>query len=146
MKKNNLDEMQEQKMLKIEHNGFWIAFWGLTAVIVVQALLGGYLDHIMGELAILVVLCFYTVFGCLKHGIWDRKLKPDRKTNLLVSLAAGAFIGIFYWIRLGKWFTNPMYLLITAFGAALAIFLLTFGLLSLCSHFYRKRRSKLDQE
>ena len=146
MKKNNLDEMQEQKMLMIEHNGFWIAFWGLTAVIVVQALLGGYLDHIMGELAILVVLCFYTVFGCLKHGIWDRKLKPDRKTNLLVSLAAGAFIGIFYWIRLGKWFTNPMYLLITAFGAALAIFLLTFGLLSLCSHFYRKRRSKLDQE
>ena len=146
MKKNNLDEMQEQTMLMIEHNGFWIAFWGLTAVIVVQALLGGYLDHIMGELAILVVLCFYTVFGCLKHGIWDRKLKPDRKTNLLVSLAAGAFIGIFYWIRLGKWFTNPMYLLITAFGAALAIFLLTFGLLSLCSHFYRKRRSKLDQE
>lgn len=146
MKKNNLDEMQEQKMLKIEHNGFWIAFWGLTAVIVVQALLGGYLDHIMGEVAILAVLCFYTVFGCLKHGIWDRKLKPDRKTNLMVSLASGAFIGIFYWIRLGKWFTNSMYLLITAFGAALAIFLLTFGLLSLCSHFYRKRRSKLDQE
>lgn len=25
--KNNLDEMQEQKLLKIEHNGMWFAFW-----------------------------------------------------------------------------------------------------------------------
>ena len=32
MKKNNLDEMQEQELLKIEHNGCWLAFWGLLAV------------------------------------------------------------------------------------------------------------------
>ena len=29
MKKSNLDEMQEQELLKVEHNGCWIAFWGL---------------------------------------------------------------------------------------------------------------------
>ena len=29
MKKSNLDEMQEQELLKIEHNGCWLAFWGL---------------------------------------------------------------------------------------------------------------------
>ena len=29
--KNKLDEMQELKMLKIEHNGCWFAFWGLLA-------------------------------------------------------------------------------------------------------------------
>ena len=27
--KSNLDERQELKLLKIEHNGCWIAFWGL---------------------------------------------------------------------------------------------------------------------
>ena len=27
-KENQLDEMQELKLLKIEHNGFWLAFWG----------------------------------------------------------------------------------------------------------------------
>ncbi len=29
--KNRLDEMQEQKMLQIEHNACWLAFWGLLA-------------------------------------------------------------------------------------------------------------------
>ena len=32
--KNNLDEMQEAKLLQIEHNGFWLAFWGLLATLV----------------------------------------------------------------------------------------------------------------
>ncbi len=31
LRRNRLDERQEQKMLQIEHNGCWIAFWG-TAV------------------------------------------------------------------------------------------------------------------
>ena len=30
-KKNKLDEMQEQKLLRIEHNGCWFAFWALIA-------------------------------------------------------------------------------------------------------------------
>ena len=36
MKKNNLDEMQEQELLKIEHNGCCLAFWGLLVVMAVQ--------------------------------------------------------------------------------------------------------------
>ena len=28
--KSNLDERQELKLLKIEHNGCWIAFWGIA--------------------------------------------------------------------------------------------------------------------
>ena len=30
-RKNNLDEMQEQKLKQIEHTGFWLFFWGLFA-------------------------------------------------------------------------------------------------------------------
>ena len=37
--KNRLDEMQEQKLLKIEHNGCWLAFYGLAAVIMIQLFL-----------------------------------------------------------------------------------------------------------
>ena len=40
MKKNNLDEMQEQALLKIEHNGCWLAFWGLLAVMAIQMVMG----------------------------------------------------------------------------------------------------------
>ena len=34
--KSNLDERQELKLLKIEHNGCWIAFWGLLIVMLIQ--------------------------------------------------------------------------------------------------------------
>ena len=30
MKKNNLDEMQDRKLLKLEEYGFWIMFWAST--------------------------------------------------------------------------------------------------------------------
>ena len=35
MRKNNLDEQQEQKLLKIKSRGFWLAFWGLLIGLVV---------------------------------------------------------------------------------------------------------------
>ena len=34
--KNKLDEMQEQKLLHIEHNGCWFAFWALIVAMFVQ--------------------------------------------------------------------------------------------------------------
>ena len=44
MKKNNLDEMQEQELLKIEHNGCWLAFWLLFASMAVESFAFGGLD------------------------------------------------------------------------------------------------------
>ena len=40
MKKNNLDEMQDRKLLKLEEYGFWIMFWTLAAAIVIQLVTG----------------------------------------------------------------------------------------------------------
>ena len=40
LRRNRLDERQEQKMLQIEHNGCWIAFWGLA----ISLFVGIYLD------------------------------------------------------------------------------------------------------
>lgn len=36
-KSSKLDEMQEIQMLKIEHYGLWLAFWGLLVITIVQA-------------------------------------------------------------------------------------------------------------
>ena len=33
---SNLDERQEQALLKIEHNCCWLAFWGLLTALFVQ--------------------------------------------------------------------------------------------------------------
>ena len=49
--KSNLDERQELKLLKIEHNGCWIAFWGLQIVMLIQMIVGNdSINNLAGEL------------------------------------------------------------------------------------------------
>ena len=91
--KNNLDEMQEQKLLHIEQRSFWLAFWMLIAAILVQQLLGGDSRSFMGECIILAVVGVYMVVTCLKNGLWDRQLSPTPKTNFGISLLTGAVMG-----------------------------------------------------
>lgn len=93
--KNRLDEMQEQKMLRVEHNGCWLAFWGLVIAIFGQMIYYGpdCADQIMGEFIVFMCLAFYIAIGCVKRGIWDRRLAPSWKTNLLASLIAGVVGG-----------------------------------------------------
>ena len=67
MKKNNLDEMQEQELLKIEHNGCWLAFWGLLAVMVIQMVMGVPGAQMLGEWIMFMVLALYIVIACLAH-------------------------------------------------------------------------------
>lgn len=97
--KNNLDERQELKLLKIEHNGCWFAFWGLVVVILAQCVFENLeVKNIIGEVVILMSLSVYIVVSCLKEGIWDRKLKPDLKTNFFISTIASFVAGIIWFI------------------------------------------------
>ena len=54
---NNLDEMQNQKLLKLEEYGFWVMFWALAVSIVVQLIIGGTIKEVLGEIIILLVAC-----------------------------------------------------------------------------------------
>ena len=56
MKQNKLDEMQEQALLKIEHNGCWFAFWGLLVMMAAEALLGFGVKTMAGEWIIFMAL------------------------------------------------------------------------------------------
>lgn len=146
MKKSNLDEMQEQKLLQIEHTACWLAYACLLISILVQIFAGMGSTAVLGELVILLILCSYLSYGCLKHGIWDRRLKPNLKTNLLFSLGAGLFIGVFTYFLFVKQIEQPVHLLIACLSAAAFVFVLCFAALSLCAALYKKRRQKLDQE
>ena len=146
MKKSNLDEMQEQALLKIEHYGFWLAFWGLLTIMAIQALLGVAFSSLLGEWIIFMVLCVYALVSCLHHGLWDRNLKPNLKTNLLVSIVPGLAVGVFDMLLFRENETEPLdYLLIGAVPAIIT-FVLCFGVLTFCTALYKKRRQKLDQE
>jgi uncharacterized membrane protein YjjP (DUF1212 family) len=98
MHKNNLDEMQEQKLLRIEHNGLWLGFWGLLIVIIIQVCIGANFKQLIGEWIIFMMLCLYLMICCIKNGIWDRHFKPNIKTNALISLIATFVVCIVYGI------------------------------------------------
>ena len=146
MKKSNLDEMQEQALLKIEHNGCCLAFWGLLAAMGIQMLLQVPGKAILGEWIVFMALCVYLVAACLRQGIWDRHLKASPKTNLAVSAVAGVAMSIFFAVlfRGNAW--EPLYYLLICAIPGFAVFILCFAALTVCSALYKKRREKLDRE
>ena len=145
MKKNNLDEMQEQELLKIEHNGCWLAFWGLLAAMALQMVMRVPGRQMLGEWIVFMALSLYIVIACLRKGIWDRHLKANRKTNLIVSLLAAVATGIFV-ILSNPYLSEPLdYVLVAGLTGGFT-FVLCFAALSVCTKLYRNRRNKLDKE
>ena len=145
MKKNNLDEMQEQALLKIEHNGCWLAFWGLLAAMALQMVMRVPGRQMLGEWIVFMALSLYIVIACLRKGIWDRHLKANRKTNLIVSLLAAVATGIFV-ILSNPYLSEPLdYVLVAGLTGGFT-FVLCFAALSVCAKLYRNRRNKLDKE
>ena len=145
MKKSNLDEMQEQALLKIEHNGCWLAFWGLLAAMALQMVMRVPGRQMLGEWIVFMALSLYIVIACLRKGIWARHLKANRKTNLIISLLAGAAAGILITVS-NPYLSEPLdYVLVAGISGGFT-FLLCFAALSISMKLYKKRREKLDQE
>ena len=145
MKKSNLDEMQEQALLKIEHNGCWLAFWGLLAAIALQMVMRVPGRQMLGEWIVFMALSLYIVIACLRKGIWDRHLKANRKTNLIVSLLAAVAMGILVTLS-NPYLSEPLdYVLVAGLTGGFT-FVLCFAALSVCTKLYRNRRNKLDKE
>ncbi len=145
---NNLDERQEQTLLKIEHNGCWFAFWALLASLIIEQFIFGFdFKYIAAEWIIFMALAIYMMLACIRNGIWDRRLKADRKTNLLVSAIAGVAFGAL--LAAGTAIRFPGH----AGGSAAAgliggvsVFALCFIVLSLMAKDYKKRKDLLEQE
>ena len=145
MKKSNLDEMQEQALLKIEHNGCWLAFWGLLAAMALQMVMRVPGRQMLGEWIVFMALSLYIVIACLRKGIWDRHLKANWKANLIVSLLAAVATGIFV-ILSNPYLSEPLdYVLVAGLTGGFT-FVLCFAALSVCTKLYRNRRNKLDKE
>lgn len=149
-KKNNLDEMQEQKLLKIEHYGFWFVYWGLLVAILVQVTLSADVKNsfhiIAGEWVVFMLVSLYLIIACMVNGIWDRRLKPNFKTNIIISLLASVLCGVLF-------FASSYYKYGKLAGAAATgmfmfaqIFILSLGALTLCVFIYKKRVQKLEGE
>ena len=145
MKKSNLDEMQEQALLKIEHNGCGLAFWGLLAAMALQMVMRVPGRQMLGEWIVFMALSLYIVIACLRKGIWDRHLKANWKANLIVSLLAAVATGILVTLS-NPYLSEPLdYVLVAGLTGGFT-FVLCFAALSVCTKLYRNRRNKLDKE
>ena len=131
--KSNLDERQELKLLKIEHNGCWIAFWGLLIVMAIQMIVGNdSIKNLAGEGAVLMSLAFYLLVACIRNGIWDRRLKPNFKTNVIVSSIAAVLTGII-------WFSVGIIMFVQ-------VEILCLLALMISSKIYKRRVQKLEED
>ena len=145
MKKSNLDEMQEQEMLKIEHYGCWMAYWGLLAAMVIQMVMRVPGAQMLGEWIIFVIMSLYICIACMRKGIWDRRLKANWKTNLVISLLAAVAVAVLV-ILSNPYLSEPLDYVLTAGLTGGFTFVLCFAALSIGMKLYKKRREKLEQE
>ena len=146
--KNNLDEMQEQELLKIEHNGCWLAFWLLLAAMIIQSIAFGSLDFktVAGEWVVFMLANLYVMIGCMRAGIWDRRLRADARTNLVISLVAGLVMATIWFFVIERRGGNVRISLVGAAFTFVLVAVLCFAALQLSASVMKKRQAKLNAE
>jgi|GEM_PF-49611 len=150
-KKNNLDERQEQTLLKIESRGFWLAFWLLITVILIQTALQStdlldWLPPAGGEWLVFFVLCIYVMVRSHKNNIWDRKLQPKFSTNLLMSLGAGAAMAVVSFVIVYLPTKDVTDSLIGAACGFVGTAVLCIIALSISAAAYKRKRARLEAD
>ena len=141
---HHLDEMQDQKLLKLEEYGYWILFWALLASIIIQFMMGGTIKQVLGEIIVFLVASAYLSVTTLKNGLWTRSSEPSRKGNAVISIIPAviiAAINAFKMIQNNQLETNSI-LIAAAF--AIAAYIGCFVILEVYRTAYNKRRKKLD--
>ena len=146
--KSKLDEMQEQKLARIERNISHMAIFGLLALFLIELFLFGYDWKIVGgEFVLLMILCFYDIIASLRAGVWSRNIAPTRRNNVLAALAAGLIVFAFFLFMTVRWWDlYPLAGVIAAAISSVATIMLTYFLLWASLREYERRQEQLDQE
>ena len=141
---NNLDEMQDQKLLKMEEYGFWIMFWALAIAIVVQLIIGSTFKEVIGEIAVLFIGSIYIAVTSLKNGLWTRTSTPSMKGNAITSIVPAVLIAAIHIIKMIRSESfNTSNVLFTV-AIMVAVYVACFAVLEAFRAMYKKRRAELD--
>ena len=147
LRKTNLDEQQERKLLEIESRGFWLAFWGiLLALIVETVVMTKDLRAIIGEWVLFMGLALYLAISCMRAGIWDRRADMSRRTCLLFSLTAGICAGLFLFAFTFARYQKPIGSLCAGAIGVVFTVALTYLILRLTARATKKRQDELNAE
>ena len=141
---NRLDEMQNQKLMKLEEYGFWIMFWTLLASIVVQLILGCSLKEVLGEIVVFLIGSVYLTATTLKNGLWERTSTPSRKGNAAVSAVPAILIGIINVLKIIQNDKADTKSILITIAISIVVYAGCFIILEVLRTVYNKRRTKLD--
>jgi len=83
---------------------------------------------------------------CLKNGLWDRRLRPNAKTNLIASLIAGAVCGIFLFTTSYVRYHKLQGSLFGGLITCAAVTALCFAALMLSARIVKKKEAALEAE
>ena len=131
-KKNQLDEMQEQTLRKIESRGFWLMWCGLFVVMTFQLMMQADISQMAGEW----IACLYTLEECLRNGIWDRHIKASLSTSIVGSLVGGVLSAVV------MMFATHSLAVAGVTGVITVVF--TFTLMQAAISEYKKRHQELE--
>ena len=146
LRKTNLDEQQERKLLEIESRGCWLVFWGLFIAVLVETLAMDDIRAFGGELVLLMGLALYLVISCVRAGIWDRRLDMSRKTCLLGSLSGGLCLAVYGFAHSYMRSHRPLVALCSGVIGGLIVFALIYFTLRLAARATKKRQDALNAE
>ena len=143
-KRENLDEMQKQTLLKIESRGFWALWVLLLAALIIESLLGFTPREMAAEWFIFMLGCAYSLISGLRAGIWDRHLKANTKTNAAVSVVGGTAMFVWGLIKFAEFGMGIAVLWAVFLGGC--TWVLCCASLQLSMKAYKKRHAELENQ
>ena len=146
LRKSNLDEQQERKLLEIESRGCWLAFWGLLLALIAESIVIKDPYAIIGEWILFMGLALFLGISCGRAGIWDRRMDMSPKTSLLVALAAALCAAVFMF---GFTYVRYQKLIGSLSSAAIMggiTFAVCFLILRIAARATKKRQDELNAE
>ena len=148
--KSNLDEQQEFTLRGIESRACWYMYWALFISVIAQIFMYGFNDcakYVAGEWIIFMCISLYLVIRCIKNGIWDRKLKANTSTNVMVSAASGIIAGvIFFFLKMKDYPDKIAGCIASGVIIGVMVLVLVFLALELTMKTYQKRIEALEKE
>ena len=147
--RNNLDEMQEQKLLHIEAHGFWILYVLIACDLLIGVLTGSQSkgNENLIEFCSFLAVSIYLTGSCIKNGIWDRHLQATVKTNVILSVIAGLIVAaVNAVVYLRNISGSVSWQKLAGIGGISALFTMLLTLLFLCigTAFYQRRTHVLE--
>lgn len=143
-----VDERQEMELMKVERMGFWVMYFMLFAIIVIDWILKfDFLDPMLGIWLTFMVGSMIIIIGCGRKGLWtyqSRKV-PGIKSWLMYSLIAGVFnmiVGLIYGLRLPM--EDPITVMACMIGFGVFTFILTFIVFAIYGSITKKQEEKLE--